>query len=75
MTVSTGLNDDPIEAHAKNVESILRAILAWPRKPAVILTASFSLMGKLAMGNDVHLPVAQFYDVPVRLCPSSCGKR
>ncbi|KZV88441.1 hypothetical protein EXIGLDRAFT_839230 [Exidia glandulosa HHB12029] len=65
VILELSLNDDATEGHAKNVESLLRAILMWPRKPAVILTASFSLMGKMAMGNDVHLPVAQYYDVPV----------
>ena len=57
----------------QNVESILRSILSYTSQPAVIMTASFSLMDKIQMGNDAHLPVAQYYDVPVgrpsRLCP------
>ncbi|EJD40553.1 hypothetical protein AURDEDRAFT_69865 [Auricularia subglabra TFB-10046 SS5] len=65
LVLELSINDDPIEAHARNLESILRAVLEYPRKPAVVLTASFSLMGRMAMGNDVHLSVAQYYDVPV----------
>lgn len=61
------LNDRPQLEDAGNMEAILRHILALPSQPAVILTASFSLMpsNKIAMGGDVHLPVAQYYDVPV----------
>ncbi|EJD40558.1 hypothetical protein AURDEDRAFT_115833 [Auricularia subglabra TFB-10046 SS5] len=65
IILELSINDDPVEGHAKNIESILRATLDYPKKPAVIVTASFSLMGKMAMGGDAHLSVAQYYDVPV----------
>lgn len=56
----------------QNMESILRALLSYPNMPAVILTASFSLMGKIRMGEDVHLPVAQYYDTPVIMYVANC---
>jgi hypothetical protein len=48
----------------RNIESILRSVLSYPSRPAVVMTASFSLMDKIEMGVDAHLPVAQYYDVP-----------
>ena len=57
----------------QNVESILRSILSYPSQPAVVMTASFSLHEKIQMGNDAHLPVAQYYDVPASRLFSSFG--
>ncbi|KZV99952.1 hypothetical protein EXIGLDRAFT_831031 [Exidia glandulosa HHB12029] len=65
IIIELGINDLLIEEHMINMESILRNVLSFPSKPAVILTASFSLMDKIQMGADGHLPVAQYYDVPV----------
>lgn len=65
VIIELGINDNRNEENMKNMESILRAVLSYPSKPAVVLTASFSLMGRIDMGADGHLPVAQYYDVPV----------
>ncbi|KAH7097130.1 hypothetical protein BKA62DRAFT_717387 [Auriculariales sp. MPI-PUGE-AT-0066] len=65
VVLELSLNDEAKEDHAKNLESMLRAILMYPNKPAVLMLASFSLMGQLKMGGDAHLSVAQYYDVPV----------
>lgn len=53
----------------RNVESIFRSVLSYPSQPAVIMAASFSLMDKIEMGVDAHLPVAQYYDVPESYIP------
>jgi hypothetical protein len=39
-------------------------VLSYDTQPAIIMTASFSLMDKIETGVDAHLPVAQYYDVP-----------
>lgn len=65
VIIELGINDLLSDDHMRNIESILRTVLSFPSKPAIVMTASFSLMGKMTMGADGHLPVAQYYDVPV----------
>lgn len=60
-----GINDYRTEDNMRNIESILRAVLSYPSKPAIIFVAWFSLMDRLDIGADIHVPVAQYYDVPV----------
>jgi len=47
------------------MESIVRSVLSYPSNPAVIITASFSLINNIRIGIDAHLSVAVYYDVPV----------
>ncbi|KAF8585625.1 hypothetical protein K439DRAFT_1652874 [Ramaria rubella] len=65
VILELSINDRLDVKDTRNVESILRSVLSYPSQPAVVITASFSLMDKIEMGNDAHLPVAQYYDVPV----------
>ncbi|KZW00366.1 hypothetical protein EXIGLDRAFT_156457 [Exidia glandulosa HHB12029] len=63
-TTMAGINDYRTEDNMRNIESILRAVLSYPSKPAIIFVAWFSLMDRLDIGADIHVPVAQYYDVP-----------
>lgn len=49
-----------------DMESLVRALLAYPRRPAIIFAQSFALtLPALATGADTHLSVANYYDLPV----------
>ncbi|KIJ37102.1 hypothetical protein M422DRAFT_33956 [Sphaerobolus stellatus SS14] len=65
VLVELSINDRFEINNAHNMESIIRSMLSYHSQPAVIMTASFSLMGGLEMGIDGHLAIAQYYDVPV----------
>ncbi|WVO16388.1 hypothetical protein L204_104063 [Cryptococcus depauperatus] len=65
--VELGINDEGIPEHVENMENLLRGLLDLPRQPAVILVEAlaFSNGGMGGGGGRMHLPVAQYYDVPV----------
>ncbi|KZT55632.1 hypothetical protein CALCODRAFT_509987 [Calocera cornea HHB12733] len=48
-------------------ETLVRALLELPNAPAVISTSTFALqfIQGLGVGGDVHLGVANYYDIPV----------
>ncbi|KAL7415140.1 hypothetical protein BDY24DRAFT_440085 [Mrakia frigida] len=49
----------------ENFETLLRAILNYPSKPAVIVLHTFKVDGIIATGGDSQLSLAEYYDVPV----------
>ncbi|KAL7409798.1 hypothetical protein BDY24DRAFT_401796 [Mrakia frigida] len=49
----------------ENFETLLRSILSYPNKPAVIILQTFKLDGVIATGGDSQMTLAQYYDVPV----------
>lgn len=49
----------------ENFETLLRAVLSYPSKPAVIILQTFKLDGVIATGGDSQMTLAQYYDVPV----------
>ncbi|CEL58275.1 hypothetical protein RSOLAG1IB_03021 [Rhizoctonia solani AG-1 IB] len=54
------------EAAAMTYEWLVRFLLNLPNKPAIISTHVFSIHFEyLATGGDYHLPVSQYYDIPV----------
>ncbi|WVQ96344.1 hypothetical protein IAU59_003448 [Kwoniella sp. CBS 9459] len=65
--VELAVNDEGIPEHVGNMENLLRGLLDLPHKPAVILmeAMAFSNGGMGGGGGRMHLPVAQYYDVPV----------
>ncbi|OCF40181.1 hypothetical protein I317_06005 [Kwoniella heveanensis CBS 569] len=65
--VELAVNDEGILEHVENMENLLRGLLDLPHKPAVILmeAMAFSNGGMGGGGGRMHLPVAQYYDVPV----------
>jgi len=67
VLVELAVNDEGIPEHVENMENLLRGLLDLPTKPAVILVEAiaFSTGGMAGGGGRMHLPVAQYYDVPV----------
>ncbi|WVQ82440.1 hypothetical protein IAT38_004568 [Cryptococcus sp. DSM 104549] len=67
VIVELAVNDEGIPEHVENMENLLRGLLDMPNKPAVILAEAmaFSNGGMGGGGGRMHLPVAQYYDVPV----------
>ncbi|KAL7421921.1 hypothetical protein Q5752_003693 [Cryptotrichosporon argae] len=67
VLVELGVNDEGLPEHADNMENLLRGLLELPAKPAVVLVEAmaFSAGGMGGGGGRFHLPVAQYYDVPV----------
>nr|XP_019009028.1 uncharacterized protein I206_05668 [Kwoniella pini CBS 10737]OCF47809.1 hypothetical protein I206_05668 [Kwoniella pini CBS 10737] len=65
--IELAINDEGILEHVENMENLLRGLLDLPNKPAVILTEAlaFSNGGMGGGGGRMHLPVAQYFDVPV----------
>jgi len=61
------VNDEGIPEHVENMENLLRGLLDLPNKPAVVLVEAlaFSTGGMGGGGGRMHLPVAQYFDVPV----------
>lgn len=49
----------------ENFETLLRAVLSYPSKPAVIILQTFKLDGIIATGGDSQMSLAQYYDVPM----------
>ena len=52
------------DAAFENFETLLRSVLAYPSKPAVIILQTFKLDGIIATGGDSQLSLAEYYDVP-----------
>lgn len=52
------------DAAFENFETLLRSVLAYPSKPAVIVLQTFKMDGILATGGDSQLSLAEYYDVP-----------
>ncbi|KAE8537735.1 hypothetical protein D1P53_005791 [Cryptococcus gattii VGV] len=67
VLVELAVNDEGIPEHVENMENLLRGLLDLPSKPAVMLVEAmaFSNGGMGGGGGRMHLPVAQYYDVPV----------
>ncbi|RSH94128.1 hypothetical protein EHS25_006782, partial [Saitozyma podzolica] len=67
VLVELGVNDEGIPEHVENMENLLRGLLEMPNRPAVVLVEAlaFSNGGMGGGGGRMHLPVAQYYDVPV----------
>ncbi|KAK8870123.1 hypothetical protein IAR55_000693 [Kwoniella newhampshirensis] len=67
VLVELAVNDEGILEHVENMENLLRGLLDMPHKPAVMLVEAmaFSGGGMGGGGGRMHLPVAQYYDVPV----------
>ncbi|OXG24589.1 hypothetical protein C366_00118 [Cryptococcus neoformans Tu401-1] len=67
VLVELAVNDEGIPEHVENMENLLRGLLDLPNKPAVMLVEAmaFSNGGMGGGGGRMHLPVAQYYDVPV----------
>ncbi|WRT69354.1 uncharacterized protein IL334_006338 [Kwoniella shivajii] len=67
VLVELAVNDEGILEHIENMENLLRGLLDLPNKPAVILVEAlaFSNGGMGGGGGRMHLPVAQYFDVPV----------
>ncbi|WWC65517.1 uncharacterized protein I303_108135 [Kwoniella dejecticola CBS 10117] len=65
--IELAVNDEGILEHVENMENLLRGLLDLPNRPAVILTeaVAFSNGGMGGGGGRMHLPVAQYFDVPV----------
>ncbi|WWC93165.1 uncharacterized protein L201_008133 [Kwoniella dendrophila CBS 6074] len=65
--VELAVNDEGIPEHVENMENLLRGLLELPSKPAVVLVEAmaFSNGGMGGGGGRMHLPVAQYFDVPV----------
>ncbi|ORX35756.1 hypothetical protein BD324DRAFT_631543 [Kockovaella imperatae] len=67
ILVELAVNDAGEPEYADSMENLLRGLLDLPSKPAVILleAMAFSNGGMGGGGGRMHLPVAQYYDVPV----------
>ncbi|ORY32861.1 hypothetical protein BCR39DRAFT_522172 [Naematelia encephala] len=67
VLVELAINDEGIPEHIDNMENLLRGLLDMENKPAVILVEgmAFSSGGMAGGGGRMHLPVAQYFDVPV----------
>ncbi|KAH7097127.1 hypothetical protein BKA62DRAFT_774527 [Auriculariales sp. MPI-PUGE-AT-0066] len=65
VVLEHAVNDNAAEDSARNMESIVRAVLQYKNAPAVLLVESFHLLVNVTQGGDSHLPVAEYYDVPV----------
>ncbi|KAJ1310849.1 hypothetical protein OPQ81_009367 [Rhizoctonia solani] len=66
VIIELAINDLRNEAAAMTYEWLVRFLLQLPNKPAIINAHVFSLYFEyLATGGDYHLPVAQYYDIPV----------
>ncbi|WWC95233.1 hypothetical protein V866_002091 [Kwoniella sp. B9012] len=65
--VELAVNDEGIVEHVENMENLLRGLLDLPSKPAIVLVEAmaFSNGGMGGGGGRMHLPVAQYFDVPV----------
>lgn len=64
--IELSINDLRGEQSAISYEWLVRLLLQLPNKPAVINANVFSIHFEyLATGGDFHLPVAQYYDIPV----------
>ncbi|WVQ77182.1 hypothetical protein IAR50_006865 [Cryptococcus sp. DSM 104548] len=67
VLVELAVNDEGILEHIENMENLIRGLLDLPNHPAVMLVEAmaFSGGGMGGGGGRMHLPVAQYYDVPV----------
>ncbi|ODO08911.1 hypothetical protein L198_00650 [Cryptococcus wingfieldii CBS 7118] len=67
VIVELAVNDEGILEHIENMENLIRGLLDLPNNPAVMLVEAlaFSGGGMGGGGGRMHLPVAQYYDVPV----------
>ncbi|KAK4689994.1 hypothetical protein P7C73_g97, partial [Tremellales sp. Uapishka_1] len=67
VLVELAINDHASAEHVENMENLIRGLLALPNNPAVILVEAlaFANGGMGGGGGRMHLPVAQYYDVPV----------
>ncbi|QRW19610.1 GDSL-like lipase/acylhydrolase family protein [Rhizoctonia solani] len=66
VIIEMAINDLRNEAAAMTYEWLLRFLLQLPNKPAIISAHVFSIHFEyLATGGDYHLPVSQYYDIPV----------
>ncbi|EIW70457.1 hypothetical protein TREMEDRAFT_73476 [Tremella mesenterica DSM 1558] len=67
VIVELAVNDEAILEHVENMENLLRGLVELPHRPAIVLAEAmaFSNGGMGGGGGRMHLPVAQYYDVPV----------
>ncbi|WOO81154.1 uncharacterized protein LOC62_03G004686 [Vanrija pseudolonga] len=67
VIIELAINDEGIPEHVTDMENLLRGVLDMPKRPAVMLVEilAFSNGGMGGGGGRMHLPVAQFFDVPV----------
>ncbi|BEI93318.1 uncharacterized protein CcaverHIS019_0509460 [Cutaneotrichosporon cavernicola] len=67
VVVELGVNDEPDLEMIDNMESLLRGVLGMKNSPSVMLAEAmaFSKGPMSGGGGRFHLPVAQYYDVPV----------
>lgn len=45
-------------------ETLLRALLSYPKHPAIIYLRTFQTQQEIGTGGDFHVATCQFYDVP-----------
>ncbi|KLT45432.1 hypothetical protein CC85DRAFT_299497 [Cutaneotrichosporon oleaginosum] len=67
VVIELGVNDEPDPEMTDNMEALLRGVLGMNNSPAVMLAEAMAFsMGQMSGGGGrYHLPVAQYYDVPV----------
>lgn len=64
--VEQGINDAGEPEYYETMENLLRGLLSLETKPAVIVVDVLSLRAEMGgSGGRMHLPVAQYLDVPV----------
>ncbi|KZT55616.1 hypothetical protein CALCODRAFT_343313 [Calocera cornea HHB12733] len=65
--VELSVNDFREVEAAIQYETLIRSLLSLPSKPAVVAISTFALLFSegISTGGDIHLGVAEYYDVPV----------
>jgi len=66
VIIELGINDQRNEKFAIAYEQLLRSLLTLPNKPAVVNLQVIALRyDQISTGEDLHLPIAAYYDTPV----------
>ncbi|EJT99476.1 hypothetical protein DACRYDRAFT_23620 [Dacryopinax primogenitus] len=65
--VELSINDFREVDAAIEFETLVRSLLSLPSRPAVVVLSTFALMFSegISTGGDIHLGVAEYYDIPV----------
>ncbi|KZO90812.1 hypothetical protein CALVIDRAFT_602699 [Calocera viscosa TUFC12733] len=67
VLVELSVNDFREVEAAIEFETLMRSLLSLPSKPAVVLISTFALLFSegISTGGDIHIGVANYYDIPV----------
>ncbi|KIR24948.1 hypothetical protein I309_06232 [Cryptococcus deuterogattii LA55] len=64
--IEQAINDELLIRNINSYELLVRSLLDLPTSPAIVNLDVFALMfNSITLGGDLHLGIAQFYDIPI----------